>query len=175
MVIKNKLASVYIGIGSNIEPKISHLKIALEKIKTKSKIEKVVLSPIYISEPVGFKSNNSFLNLIVKLKTEISPQELLDCFKEIENEMGREEKTKNYKYKDRIIDIDIILYNEKIIDTKDLIIPHPRFHLRKFVLLPLIKLTGKNYRHPLTKQPLKSFLEIPAVAEQKAKITDFLI
>ena len=127
---------VYISLGSNLGNRKQHLKDAREYIR-QNVGEIVVKSSIYENEAVGFEGN-SFLNQVIKIETQFSPEILLQKTQEIEKKMGRIKKTgiKNGKpvYNNRIIDIDILLYDDLQIDAETLTIPHPRMFEREFVI-----------------------------------------
>ena len=138
--------SVYLALGTNLGNKNQNLenvlKLIAERIGTLSAV-----SSIYETEPWGFNSPNSFLNMAVKIETELYPFDLLNKTKELEYELGRVQKT-TQNYQDRIIDIDIILYDDLILQSEQLILPHPLFHQRDFVLKPLIEITP-DLIHPV--------------------------
>ena len=113
-----------------------------------------LVSSIYETEPWGFRSETSFLNMAVKVETKLSPSGLLGRILMIEAMMGRLREGKGYK--SRIIDIDILLFGSRIVDNKVLVIPHPRIHDRRFVLVPLAEIGGEII-HPVLK---KSILEL---------------
>jgi 2-amino-4-hydroxy-6-hydroxymethyldihydropteridine diphosphokinase len=136
---------VVISIGTNLGNKIDNVRIALEQITKLSDIE--FKSKIYLSEPWGFESKNSFLNMAVLVKTSLQPKELLMELKKIENEMGRLKKVKN-EYEDRIIDLDILIFDQKKINSNELIVPHPRIRTRKFSIL-VLKDLFHNQRIPV--------------------------
>ena len=139
---------VYLSLGSNIGNKEQNLFEAISKIN--KQIGSIVSqSAFFANEPWRFESQNQFLNACLGVKTELSPSDLLDQCQAIENEMGRLQKSMkttdangNAKmvYHDRIIDIDILLYDEQIIQTRRLTIPHPLMHQRLFVLKPLAEI-----------------------------------
>ena len=138
--------SVYLALGTNLGNKNQNLenglKLIAERIGTLSAV-----SSIYETEPWGFDSPNSFLNMAVKIETELYPFDLLNKTKELEYELGRTQKT-TQNYQDRIIDVDIILYDDLILQSEQLILPHPLFHQRDFVLKPLIEITP-DLIHPV--------------------------
>ena len=129
------MAEIYLSLGSNIEPKELYLNKAIIKLKNKINIKK--FSSLYSSESIGYKSKNKFLNLALKAETSIKPKLLLKFIKGIESQLGR---TPSKVYMDRTIDIDIIFYGLEIINSKDLIIPHPSAHQRRFVLEPVMEI-----------------------------------
>ncbi len=134
--------TVYLSLGSNLGNRRQLLLDAIEKIN--KKVGNVVRqSSFYETKPWGFESENLFLNAAVKVKTKLSPTELLEVTQQIEREMGRKKKTTyNFRqqtpnYSDRPIDIDILLYDDLHVDLPELKIPHPLMQERDFVLVPL--------------------------------------
>lgn len=159
----------YLLLGSNIGDKRSNILNALDKIKPVSLVP-LQVSRFYITEPWGFNSADLFYNLAVKIETTLLPHELLSFVLEIENQMGRKRgETKDYL--SREIDIDIIFYGDKIINEEQLVVPHPRVHLRKFALIPLCELNSKLI-HPILGKTLPQLLtELNDPLE--VKIVDF--
>ncbi len=136
------MATVYLSLGTNIGNKEKQMNEAIERIETQ--IGGVVSrSTFYVTEPWGFESENSFLNAVVKIETELSADEVLKETQNIEREMGRMEKSEKGKYKDRIIDIDILMYGTSIIDSPNLTIPHKFMKERRFVLEPLAEIASE--------------------------------
>ena len=99
--------------------------------------EVTAVSSFYESEPWGFDSPNEFINVCVRVSTPLSPRQLLEATKKVEIAMGRTAKSHDGIYEDRIIDIDILLFDEIHINDSDLIIPHPQMEQRDFVMIPL--------------------------------------
>ncbi|KAA5806988.1 2-amino-4-hydroxy-6-hydroxymethyldihydropteridine diphosphokinase [Thermoanaerobacterium thermosaccharolyticum] len=127
------MTDTYMSIGSNVGDREGYLKSALIKLAKNSVIiEKV--SPIYETEPVGYKEQGKFLNAVVQTKTELKPHELLKIINTVEKELGRE---RLIRWGPRTIDIDILLYGDVTINDDDLKIPHERMWERAFVLVPL--------------------------------------
>ena len=126
--------SVYIALGSNKGNRLEYLQLAIdaifEKVGTIRKISKVYETPA-----LGFEGDN-FYNACIKIETELKPKKLLRVLKQIEADLGRTTK-KSDTYESREIDLDILFYEDEVINEKSLIIPHPAIHLRKFVLVPL--------------------------------------
>ncbi len=125
---------IYLGLGTNLDNRRENLKIALKEIAIFAKIKNK--SSIYETEPVGYKDQGKFLNMVIEIEADLSPQELIIRLHEIEHKMGRD-RSKEIKNGPRIIDLDILLYGNKKIDEPHLKIPHPRMHKREFVLKPL--------------------------------------
>ena len=129
------MAIAYLGLGSNLGQREENLRQALTLLSQRAKIEK--LSSVYETEPVGYKQQPLFLNLVSQITTNLSPEELLSFSKEIEASMGR---VPSFPNAPRLIDVDILFYDNEIRETQNFIIPHPRLHDRAFVLLPLAEI-----------------------------------
>ena len=129
--------TVYLGLGSNQSDPINQIKNAtklIEKIETSKIIKK---SSLYESLPVGYLDQPNFINQVISLQTSLSPAELFERFQQIEFQLKRVKKIVNGP---RTIDIDILLFNQEIILTNDLTIPHPRMLDRAFVMIPLLEI-----------------------------------
>lgn len=156
MQIEN-LHDVYLALGTNLGNKEENIFQALKLINERVGMV-IVHSALYITEPVGFQSSNSFINDACLVITSMSPLELLKVTQEIEKIMGREHKSINNEYTDRIIDIDILLYDTLIFEDDQLILPHPHLHEREFVLAPLVEIAGQ-YVHPILNRTLYELKE----------------
>ena len=128
--------SVYLGLGSNLGDKEENIRKAIELIDLRVGLV-ARQSSLITTEPWGFESDNQFVNAAVLCMTELSPREVLRATQKIEREMGRSNKSVGGNYSDRIIDIDILLYDELRVDEPDLQIPHPLMLKREFVMIPL--------------------------------------
>lgn len=129
------MAKVFLSLGSNLGNKEQNLMHAIASIgKDIGKVQKI--SGFYQNKAQGFTSDNLFLNTAIEVLTNLQPFELLEKTEAIECEMGRKTKTST-SYSDRLIDIDILLYEDVTVNTQTLIIPHPRMLERDFVLIPL--------------------------------------
>lgn len=146
------MSVAYLSLGTNIGNKKNNIHTALsllnQEVGSVSRASEVVET-----EPWGFSSNNSFLNCAVKVETTLSPKELLCATQKIERDMGREHKSVGGAYKDRIIDIDILLYDSSVLEVKEsgnvtLSIPHKLMHEREFVLKPLSDIASEVV-HPV--------------------------
>jgi GTP cyclohydrolase-4 len=136
------LASVYLGLGSNLGEREENLWQALTLLCAQVSLEKV--SSVYETEPVGYKEQPLFLNLVCRIATDLSPGELLHLAKDIETSMGR---VPSFGSSPRIIDIDILFYADRVMSTQNLTIPHPRLQDRAFVLMPLAEI-APDLVHP---------------------------
>ncbi|MBM3452457.1 MAG: 2-amino-4-hydroxy-6-hydroxymethyldihydropteridine diphosphokinase [Bacteroidetes bacterium] len=132
---KEKLNLVYISLGSNLGDKKDNLDKAINMLHLR--IGKVTKQSTYITtKPEDMQNAGDFLNACVEIYTIFNPEELLNQLKKIEFEFGRDPSSKG-KYESRIIDLDIIFFNQLIYESNKLKIPHPKYHLREFVLIPL--------------------------------------
>jgi 2-amino-4-hydroxy-6-hydroxymethyldihydropteridine diphosphokinase len=133
----------YLGLGSNMGDKEQNIKNAMTLIGTCCKILRA--SPLYLTEPVGLSDQEWFLNAVVEIETDITPQTLLKKVKSIERKLGRKTTVKNAP---RTIDIDILFYGGLVLQTKNLVIPHPLIQDRLFVLQPMADL-NPCFVHPV--------------------------
>lgn len=144
---KDNSHEVYLGLGSNLGDRGDNLSRAINNIE--EQIGDVIsVSAFYVTDPVGFESDNQFLNAACRIKTKLKPLEILKKTQDIEKQMGRKIKSKNMVYTDRTIDIDLLLYDDQVIEYPELTLPHPHIQERAFVLLPLSEIAG-GYMHPL--------------------------
>ena len=140
---------VYLSLGSNLDDRAANLNIAITGLAALGRVE--AISSFYETEPVGFAAQPWFLSCVVKLGTEKMPRQLLSGILDLERQMGRRRLEKKGP---RIIDIDILLFGNSIIDTKELVVPHPAMHQRRFVLEPLIEI-APEVRHPVFKRTVR--------------------
>ena len=129
--------TVYLALGTNLGNRKAIMREAIDNIG--KKVGTVMRqSSFYETEPWGFESPNLFLNACICVSTKLAPRQLLEVTQAIERDMGRVEKTVGLQYVDRIIDIDILLYDDLHINEPDLVIPHPLMEEREFVMKPLL-------------------------------------
>lgn len=151
------MATVYLGLGTNLGDKEANLRTAIYKLQERIG-KQVSLSSFYETAPWGFESDHSFLNAAIGLETSLSPIEILYITQEIEKELGRTKKSVNGSYSDRLIDIDILLYDTLVLQTPELTIPHPLMTERDFVMNPLIEIAG-NVIHPTRQKTLSELYQ----------------
>lgn len=151
------MATVYLGLGTNLGDKEANLRTAIYKLQERIG-KQVSLSSFYETAPWGFESDHSFLNAAIGLETSLSPIEILHITQEIEKELGRTKKSVNGSYSDRLIDIDILLYDTLVLQTPELTIPHPLMTERDFVMNPLIEIAG-NVIHPTLQKTLSELYQ----------------
>lgn len=144
---------IYLALGTNIGCKEKNLRAAIAQIGERIG-KSVSLSAFYTTTPWGFSSPNSFLNAVCCVETSLAPMEVLEEAQAIEREMGRRHKSVNGQYADRIIDIDLLLYDDLQLNTPQLVIPHPLMTQRRFVMEPLVEI-APNVVHPVLGKKLK--------------------
>ena len=150
------MAKVYVGLGTNLGDKEQNLKVAVQKIE--EQIGKVVsLSAFYATAPWGFSSEHTFLNAAACVETLLPPLSVLHLTQEIEREIGRTHKSVGGVYSDRVIDIDLLLYGDRVLDTPELKLPHPLMHERRFVMEPLVEI-APDLVHPILKKKMRELL-----------------
>lgn len=149
--------TVYIGLGSNMGNRKENLAKAMQSIQSELNATNLQISSIIESEPWGFESTQQFLNMCVRLETNLRPREILETLKSIEKQLGRT-PSHTIGYTSRIIDLDILLYNQEIIEEWNLTIPHPHLHVRDFVLIPLHEI-APNEIHPKMQQTIDHLLK----------------
>lgn len=135
------MAEVFLSLGTNIGDRFYNLQMAVSKISCLKATIILKISSIYETAPIGYQEQDDFYNIVVKLETELPPKELLFAVLAIENEMGRVRTIVNGP---RIIDIDILFYENEIYNDSDLILPHQRMMERAFVLVPLSEICEES-------------------------------
>lgn len=144
--------TVYLALGSNLGNRLSNLKNAISNLPPQMDVKKK--SPVYETPPWGFTDQPPFLNQVVMVQTYMEPENLLAHLKRLETALGREP---NFQNGPRVIDIDILFYDDLVLNSPPLVIPHPRLHHRGFVLMPLNDI-APNLIHPVLGRPISELL-----------------
>jgi 2-amino-4-hydroxy-6-hydroxymethyldihydropteridine diphosphokinase len=147
------MSTAYISIGSNLGNRQNNCERALSLLGKRG-ITIVKRSSMIETEPWGFKDQPKFINLVVEIQTELEPGELLRSLKEIESELGR---TEAVRWGPRSIDLDILFYDDAVINSPELVIPHPHIQGREFVLRPLYEIAPDKV-HPVLKKSVGELL-----------------
>lgn len=143
---------VYISLGTNLGNRISNLRQAVSFLSPQMTVK--AKSKVYETPPWGHTEQDNFLNQVVKATTYLEPVPLLKHIKRMEVAMGRKS---TFRYGPRLIDIDILFYDEEIVDTPSLVIPHPHLHERGFVLLPMMDI-APDLVHPVLKKKVRELV-----------------
>ncbi len=151
------MAIVYLSLGSNLGDRVGYLQQATSLLSAMPEINIVTTSSFYESEPWQMNSENWFVNAIIQISTTFSPEELLRECQRIENQLGRKREA-NSGYTDRTIDIDILFYENKIINTDTLTIPHRFFHRRAFLMVPMLEI-AEDFVHPLFNKTVENLYD----------------
>jgi 2-amino-4-hydroxy-6-hydroxymethyldihydropteridine diphosphokinase len=146
---------VFVSVGSNLGDKIENCQKGINGLLVDGRSVLVGTSSFYRTSPVDYKDQDWFVNLVVKIKTALNPFDLLEEIKGIEKAMGR--KTDTVRFGPRVLDLDIIFFDDQVIQTDALEIPHPRMHKRRFVLKPICDIEP-TMMHPLLGKDMQSLL-----------------
>jgi 2-amino-4-hydroxy-6-hydroxymethyldihydropteridine diphosphokinase len=150
-------AQVIIGLGSNLNDRFAALSCTLSLLKEEAG-EIVAVSSVWETEPWGFEADDQFLNMVVVIETGKQPRQLMQLFRSLEGRMGRK-RSGGGRYESRIIDIDILLWEDRVISMPGLEVPHPRLADRRFVLEPLSEV-APDVVHPVTGLTVKEMLAL---------------
>ena len=151
------MAIAFLSLGSNLGDRLGYVQQAASIIGTTNNINIIASSSFYETEPWQMDSENWFVNAIIQISTSLSPQELLLTCQRIEFQLGRERGGER-EYTDRTIDIDILFYDDKLINEKDLVVPHKFFHKRACMLVPMLEI-AQDFVHPLFKKTVSQLYD----------------
>ena len=147
------MAMIYIALGTNLGDRLENLNAAIRAMAPEVSI--LACSPVYQTPPWGYADQPEFLNQVIQAETSLAPEDLLAFLKRLERDLGR---VPTVLYGPRLIDLDILFYNDQVIDTPPLVIPHPRLAERAFVLVPLADL-APELRHPVLGKAISELLK----------------
>lgn len=147
------MVTAYIGLGSNLGDRLRLLRKAVWDLSRVGALTGV--SSLYETEPVGYREQPWFLNAVVVLETELSPHQLLRYMQELERAAGRQRSFPNAP---RTLDLDLLLYDDLVLNEEELVLPHPRLHERAFVVVPLVEISAM-IQHPVFRLPMRQLLE----------------
>ena len=154
------MSRVFIGVGSNEGDRLANISKAMRTLAEGPGVRLVQMAPILETEPIGGPPQGPYLNTVVELETSVEPQALLSALQAIERQLGR--APARQRWAPRPIDLDLLLYGDRVVEEPTLTIPHPRMHERRFVLEPLVQLAPDTV-HPLLHQTAAELLaRLPA-------------
>ena len=148
--------AVYICVGSNIGNKLENCKKGVDALIRPGSVTLQAQSSCYKTDPVDYLDQDWFINYVIKIETSLNPFELLNRLKSIQKDAGRMNDT--IRFGPRILDLDIILFDDAVINSENLTIPHPRMHKRRFVLKPVCDIDAEVI-HPVFKKNMKYLLD----------------
>ena len=157
---------VYLSLGTNIGDREHNLMLAVHMLQNRSGVEVKSISSIYETAPVGYVDQPSFLNIVLLIETAFTALECLEICQSIENELGR---VREIRWGPRIIDLDILLFNNDNIEVENLIVPHPRVFERAFVLVPLMEIASSQSLSEQLQKAKESLRSMDVVKEEVKK------
>ncbi|NJN44873.1 MAG: 2-amino-4-hydroxy-6-hydroxymethyldihydropteridine diphosphokinase [Anaerolineae bacterium] len=147
------MSKTYLALGTNLGDRLANLKGAIAALPPTVRV--IRESSVYETEPWGFENQPNFLNQVIEAETTLPPTDLLHHLKSLENQLGRKP---SFQFGPRLIDLDILFYDDLVLDTLALSIPHPRLHERAFVLIPLADI-APDFIHPVYQKTIRELLE----------------
>jgi 2-amino-4-hydroxy-6-hydroxymethyldihydropteridine diphosphokinase len=155
---------VYISVGSNMGDRLQNCRQGITALSRSGEFRIIAQSRIYMTEPVDYEYQEWFFNMVVKLETTNDPFELLEKIKSVQRAAGR--KRDVIRFGPRVLDLDIIFFDDLVLDSDRLVVPHPRMHQRRFVLKPICDI-DPTIVHPVLKKDMQSLLDGLVKDEQK--------
>ncbi len=147
--------TVFIGIGSNLGDKIDNCRSAIERIGDFRETRILLCSSFYKTDPVGYRNQDWFVNCVIKIETGLGLRELFEALQDLEKILGRK---RTFLWGPRVIDLDILLFNDGVFKDEDLQVPHPRLQERAFVLVPLCEIEPEA-THPALRKTVRELVE----------------
>ena len=158
----------YISVGSNLGDRLANCRKGIAALTESGHSKILAQSRFYATEPVDYAHQDWFINAVVQLETVHDPFQLLDQIESIQRAAGR--KINSIRFGPRILDLDIILYNDRIIHSAQLVVPHPRMHKRRFVLKPICDI-NPDIIHPVLKKEMRLLLE--SLGNDNQKVSEY--
>ncbi len=158
---------VFLSVGSNLGDRLENCKRGIAGLFEYGTTALTGQSPFYMTEPVDYTDQDWFVNAVVRIRTDLSPNALLEALLTIQRRAGRIRDP--VRFGPRILDLDILLYGSRVIRTGELIVPHPRMHERRFVLQPMCDI-DPNVIHPVLKKRMRDLLDALDEGSQKIQV-----
>lgn len=165
---RSRISTAFISIGSNIGDKLTNCEKGVNAIDSSAHCQLVDQSKYYATEPVDFLDQDWFVNAVLKVETCLQPDSLLSFLLQIQNDTGR--KKEGVRFGPRVLDLDILLYDQHVVRTSTLELPHPRMHKRRFVLIPICDIDPAVI-HPVLNTSMRDLLN--ELDEQGQEVTEY--
>jgi 2-amino-4-hydroxy-6-hydroxymethyldihydropteridine diphosphokinase len=169
-ITETKPVLAYIGLGANLGEPAAQLRRALEELAALDEVEVRKTSSFYRNPPLGPKGQPWYVNAVAQVRTRLTPEELLRSLQRLETALGR---VRGERWGPRIIDLDFLLYNGEIIQTPELILPHPEMHRRAFVLVPLAEIAPEAWHPGLNKSAGRLLAELDPAEREALELMAF--
>ncbi|MGD8991394.1 MAG: 2-amino-4-hydroxy-6-hydroxymethyldihydropteridine diphosphokinase [Desulfobacterales bacterium] len=163
-----KMHVAYISVGSNIGDRLQNCQQGITALTRSSESRMIAQSRIYMTEPVDYEDQDWFINMVVKLETTNDPFELLEIIKSVQQAAGRKQDV--IRFGPRVLDLDIIFFDDLVLDSNRLVVPHPRMHRRRFVLKPICDI-DPTIVHPVLKKDMQYLLD--DLGKDKQKVFEY--
>ena len=165
---KSDLHIAYISVGSNMGDRLQNCRQGIKSLTSSGPIRLLAQSSVYMTEPVDYLEQDWFINIAIKLETDLDPLQLLDKIESIQRAAGRLQD--EIRFGPRVLDLDIIFFDDRIIGSERLVVPHPRMHQRRFVLKPICDI-DPTFMHPVLKKDMLTLLN--GLGEDEQKVIEF--
>ncbi|MCL4502231.1 MAG: 2-amino-4-hydroxy-6-hydroxymethyldihydropteridine diphosphokinase [Deltaproteobacteria bacterium] len=165
-ITEAKPVLAYIGLGSNLDDPATQLRRALKELAAIDEVEVREISSFYLNPPLGPKAQPWYVNAVAQVRTRLTPEELLRSLQRLETAMGRK---RGERWGPRVIDLDLLLYGGEIIQTPELVLPHPEMHRRAFVLAPLAEIAPEAWHPGLQKSVGRLLAELDPADREALK------
>lgn len=161
----------FVALGSNLGDRGRIFSAAVRALDAKASLDLIAASPVFETDPVGPGEQGAYFNAVVSLRTGLAPPALLRLLQDIEVSLGRDRSEAAVRWGPRTIDLDVLFYAERRIDTPDLVIPHPRAHERAFVLVPMAAL-APDFIHPVLGSSMQRLVSMQPEVESMRRMPD---
>ena len=165
-ITETKPALAYIGLGANLGEPVAQVRRALAGVAELDEVEVLQVSRLYRNPPLGPKEQPWYINAVAQVRTRLTAEELLRALRRLETALGR---VRGERWGPRIIDLDLLLYDGEVVNTAELVLPHPEMHQRAFVLVPLAEIAPEAWHPELKKSALQLLAELDPADREALK------
>ena len=165
-ITETKPVLAYIGLGANLGEPVAQVRRALAGVAELDEVEVLQVSRLYRNPPLGPKGQPWYINAVAQVRTRLTAEELLRALRRLETALGR---VRGERWGPRIIDLDLLLYDGEVVNTAELVLPHPEMHQRAFVLVPLAEIAPEAWHPGLKKSALQLLAELDPADREALK------